>query len=379
MRPPDTEVREALRAAGVTVGARGRLSAEQYAEFDRLAAAPQAAPAGPADDWPTADLDGPDAGNPRLPDPGPDAGNLGLPADPPPPRAAVDAEQTPRQVRTGPSAGDRARGLLGRARAAAKQGPKAEEPKGRGGGRAKARPRGRARPEQPWRPTAGLIENVWSRMAMASGSIPPLQRILAAQAPMSGVVLEAQMRGTLVDRLLLQPAARMEERADAMTALIGVPLLTTVIAFTGRVKMAPGPDGQPRPLLREDGGPDWEPGTEMQVMGLKYCLMSWLAVTERHAGDIIAQAEATVRKGKDADQIIRWIFSAQEPGQSWADVQREAAGQTMRAAGFAGPGPDPGAGYPAGPQPAPGFYGQPGPPPPSSAFRPAITGSVLPA
>jgi hypothetical protein len=378
-RPADTEIREALRAAGVTIGSRGRISAEQYAEFDRLAGGPQAAQAAegaPDDDWPTADLDGPDAGNPGLPaDPG-GAGNLGLPTDPPPPRVTVDAEQTPRQVRAGPSAADRARGLFSRARPS-NQGPKHEPPKAK----AKAKPssRAKAKPEQPWRPTAGLIENIWSRMAMSTGSLPPLQRILAAQAPMSGVVLSAQLRGSLVDRLLLQPAARMEERADALTALVGVPAMVTLISMTGKVRMAPGPGGQLYPLMREDGSPDWEPATEMQVAGLKYCLMSWLAVTERHAGDIIAQAEATVRKGKDADQIIRWIFAPQPP-QPWSDVQREAAEQTMRAAGFASPGPDPGAGYPAGPAPAPGFYGQQPPgPPPSTAFLPAIAGSVLPS
>jgi hypothetical protein len=381
MRPPDTEIREALRAAGITIGSRGRISAEQYAEYDRLAQGPQAAPGAPDDDWPTADLDAPDPGNLRLPPPGPGPGNLGLPPEPPAARAAVDAEQTPRQVPTGPSAGQRARGLLGRVRASG-QGPKDEPPpKAKGRARAKPAAKGRAKAEQPWRPTAGLIENIWSRMAMSTGAIPPLQRILAAQAPMSGVVLSAQLRGSLVDRLLLQPAARMEERADAISALVGVPAMVTLITMTGKVKMAPGPGGQLYPMMREDGQPDWEPSTEMQIAGLKFCLMSWLAVTERHAGDIIAQAEATVRKGKDADEIIRWIF-APGPPQSWTDVQREAAGQTMRAAGFAGPGPDPAAGYPAGGQsaPAPGFYGPAAPgPPPSTAFLPAIAGSVLPA
>lgn len=369
MRPADTEIREALKAAGVKVGSRGRLSEEQYAEFDRLASGGPAPAAGaPDDDWPTAELDGPDAGNPGLP---PEAGNLGLPADPPPPRATVEAEQTPRQVRTGTSAADRARGLFNRARAASNEGPK-DEPRGKAKPRARAKPKAKGGPERPWRPTAGLIENIWSRMAMSSGGVPPLQRILAAQAPMSGVVLEAQLRGSLVDRLLLQPAARMEERADALTALVGVPALTTLIAFTGKVKMAPGPGGQLYPLMRDDGMPDWEPSTEMQIAGLKFCLMSWLAVSERHAGDIIAQAEATVRKGKDADEIIKWIF-APRPPESWTDVQREAAEQTARAAGFAGPGPDPQAGSPE-------YYGGRAPgPPPSTAFLPAIAGSVLPS
>jgi hypothetical protein len=357
-RPDDAVIRAALRDAGVAVGDRGRISAEQYAAYDALGGA-----VGPDAGWPTADLDSPDAGNLRLPE----GGNLGLPAEESAAQAPVEAEQTPRHVRTGPSAGERARGLLGRARKPSNEGPKQE------GGKRKSAPRARAktRPEQPWRPTAGLIETVWTRLAMSSASIPALQRILAAQAPMSGVVLEGQLRGGLVDKLLLQPAARNMERADAVSALIGVPVLTTMIAIRGRVNMIPGPDGQLYPLMRPDGMPDWEPGTEMGVMALRFCLVSWLTVTERHGADIIAQAEATVRKGKDADDIIKWIFSPPDPDEKWADVQREAAARTAAAAGHPGPGfaqPD---------QQAPMYPDGPPAPPPSTAFRPAITGTVL--
>jgi hypothetical protein len=362
MRPDDAVVRAALKDAGVAVGARGRISDDQYAAYDALADSGAA-----GEFWPTADLDSPDAGNLGLP---PD-GNLGLPPDEPEAGPAVEAEQAPRQVRTGPTAGERARGIFGRARAktggsgASNQGAK-QEPRGKG----RAKPKAKARPEQPWRPTAGLIETAWTRMAIASGSIPALQRILAAQAPMSGVVLEAQLRGGLVDRLLLQPAVRMEERADAVTALVGVPVMVTVIAMTGKVHMMPGPDGQMYPIMRPDGMPDWERSTEMAVMGLKYCLVSWLAVTERHGADIIAQAEATVRKGKDADEIIKWIFSPPAPDQTWADVQEDAARRTAGYAGYPPPTPPP--------DPQAPYYPD-GPPaqPPSTAFRPAITGTVL--
>jgi hypothetical protein len=362
-RPDDAIVRQALRDAGVTIGARGRISEEQYAAYDALSASPDE-----GEFWPTADLDAPDAGNLGLPP----AGNLGLPAEEPQAAPTVEAERTPRAVRTGPTAAERAKGLLGRvtartgARNPSNEGAKHEQQRAKG----KARPRARAKPEQPWRPTAGLIETVWQRLAMSSGGIPALQRILAAQAPMSGVVLEAQLRGSLVDRLLLQPAARTAERADAVTALVGVPVMTTMIALGGKVNMMPGPDGRMYPMFRPDGMPDWEPGTEMAVMGLRYCLVSWLAVTERHGADIIAQAEATVRKGKDADEIIKWIFAPADPGQTWADVQEDAARRTAAAAGFPMPPPPP------DPQ-APMYPDGPPQPPPSTAFRPAITGTVL--
>jgi hypothetical protein len=367
-RPDDAIVRAALKEAGIPVGARGRISDDQYAAYDALAGA------APADDgWPTADIDKPGAGNLGLPEEG---GNLGLPPEEPAPAVTMEEEQAPRTVRSGPSAAGRARGLFNRARASAAGGgePKGGEKKQQGGKRkpAGSSSRKRERPERPWRPTAGLIEQVWTRAAMSAGSIPALQRILAAQAPMSGVVLEGQLRGTLLDKVVLQPVARNMERADAAAALVGVPVLTAMIAVGGRVNMMPGPDGQLYPMFRADGMPDWEPATEMAVGSLRFCLISWLSVTERHGADIIAQAEATVRKGKDADEIIKWIFSPPDPAQTWAQTQREASERMAQAAGFAPPPPPPDGQapyYPDGPPPGP----------PSTAFRPAITGSVLPA
>jgi hypothetical protein len=354
----DAQVREALRGAGVKVGSRGRLSDEQYAEYDRLTAPADnfrlSADAG-GDDWPTADLDDAPPAPTVAFDPGP-----GAPADEPGP--LLEEEQAPRHVRTGPTAGERARRLWDRRPRADAPAPKREQKKRAGGSRGSRR-----RPaEHPWRPTAGVIETIWTRVAMSAGGIPPVQRILAAQAPMSGIVLEQQLRGTLADRMILQPAARVEAQAEAVTALFGVPVLTAWVAFRGRYQLAEGPDGKMYPVITPDGMPVWTPGTEATVTALKYCLMSWLAVTERHGDEIIAQAEATVRKGKDADDIIRWIFSPASPGQSWDDVQKEAA---ERAAGFTAPPTAPG-------EPAQARYHEG--PPPSTAFLPALTGSVLP-
>lgn len=361
----DAAVRSKLRKHGESIGSRGRISDAQYARYNELSGAATAPPPRPgvgaaadADgDW----LVGDDETAPAAPSPA--AGGA------PPP--LLESEQRPRSVRPpGPTAADRVRGLRDRL-----AGGKAEGAKGPGAGRSKAQggrggsrgAKGKPRPEQPWRPTAGVIGSIWERAAQSAGGVPPLQRILAAQAPMAGVVLEDQFRGTLVDRVLLQPAARWEAQTETVTAMAGVPVMVALIAFRGRVQMVDTPAG-PRPVIRPDGMPVWEPGTEMMVGSLKYCLMSWMSLSGKHAEEIKAQGEETLRLGRQADDIIRWIFAPPDPEQSWNDVRAEAESRPWE---HDAPPPPP--------APASSWGPPPGPPPGgSSAFRPALTGSVLP-
>lgn len=363
----DAQVRRVLRAAGETIGARGRISDEQYDRYNELSGAatppPRAgvgAAADAAGDW-TAGLD--DDGGSW------DAGGGGGPITPPVPDAApavplLEAEQAPRAVRQqpGPSPAARIRARF----AGGKDTPPAGQGKAKGSRQQQAKAKAKARAAQPWRPTAGVIGDIWRRAAMSAGGIPALQRILAAQAPMAGVALEGALRGSIVDKVLLQPAARWEQQADTVAAMAGVPVLVALISVRGQQLVTP--DG--KPVIKPDGSPALTPGTEMMMGGLKTCLISWLAVSEQHAGDVIHQAEETLRLGAQADEIIRWIFSPPVPGQSFDDVAADAAEHAPWA--------------PRAGQPAPSDQGpdQEAPPPArggaSSAFAPALTGSVLP-
>lgn len=331
----DADARAVLQEHGRPVGKRGRLSAAQRQEYNTIMA-------------------GPDISADHVTDIG----------DPPPPPAAgggggprLDDERPPRRVDAG-GGGPRVRGLWERRpRAAA---PPPRSPKG---GKGKQRPK---RAEHPWRSTAGVIEHTWSRAAQAFGGLPPVQRVMAAQAPLAGVVFEGRLRETIIDRVLLQPAARWEATGEAVSAMLGVPLFTALITFRGKAQLVPdgqggallGENGQPVAMLKPDGSPMWDAQTELgMVAPLRYCLMSWLAVSERYADEVIAQAEATVRQAAEADRIIAWIFAAPGAAGSWQDMQAEAR---ARAEDFArGPAPE---------QPRPGG---------SSAFRPALTASVL--
>lgn len=71
---------------------------------------------------------------------------------------------------------------------------------------------------------SAVIEKAWGQMAWAAGPVPPLARMLYAQAPLAGVILDPVVKDTLVDRVVLQPWARSEERYEAGIGLIGPPV-----------------------------------------------------------------------------------------------------------------------------------------------------------
>lgn len=89
---------------------------------------------------------------------------------------------------------------------------------------------GRARKAHPRVPVDKLISTGWGLLASFARPIPPTSRLLRLQAPVAGVLLEDVVRGTVVDRLL-QPIARGEESGKAMAALLGPPVLVTMISL----------------------------------------------------------------------------------------------------------------------------------------------------
>lgn len=244
----------------------------------------------------------------------------------------LDAERTPR----GASAGG-ARGLLGRARRPGRR--------ARGGGGGKSRPK--AKKPSEWVPTGPVVERFWGEMAWSMRKMPPLQRIMAAQAPMVGVTLQDATRDTFVDRIVMQRLARGEDRIEAVNAVFGPLFWTTMIIRFGGTELAPVLDaetGMPvmtpagplvQPMRDEHGAPVWNDQTKVMIGGLRLGLMSWLRVGQRRAEEIIARAEELDELGDQADALIAYILSPPKPGQSFRDMQAEA----RAAAGFYNGGP----------------------------------------
>jgi hypothetical protein len=297
---PDV-IRAWLRGQGEEVSDRGRLSAAAKAKY---------AAAHPAELDGQATLDDYDgtvtAGDfgPDLPDdngPGPDmTENV--------PRGQAKAKGKGRAKRQRPAAAARgaaaassaaggARGLWGKVKAAGK-------------GKAKG----------PWMPTGTVIEHFWSQLAWAARPMPPLQKILAAQAPMAGILLEDATKGTFIDRVVLQPVARAEQRLQAVNAMVGPPLWTLAIATMGGAVT----DAKGMPLRDPEGNFVFDDRTRMMVGGLRFSLMSWLKIADKQADEIMEQADELNRLGDEADKLIEWILAPPTPGMSAKDVEKEA-------------------------------------------------------
>ena len=279
--------RALLREHGYDVPDKGKLSNEHLAAYERLR---QDRPdtydggvtAGDFDDGPAIDDD----------------------------RDDLADETTPRSV--GGQRGNRAstakakaRGLFGRVRKESK--PKA------------------GRKRHPWVGTSDVIEHFWSQLAWSARPLPPLQKILAAQAPTAGVVLQDALKGTIIDRGILQPVARFEDRAQAINAMAGPPIWTMMIAMLGGQAL----DKAGQPIYDTDGNYVFDNRTQAMVGGLRFSLMSWLKIAEKSADEIRESADELAKLGDEADKLIRWILAPPEPGQSPKDMEKEARGKAM--------------------------------------------------
>lgn len=93
-------------------------------------------------------------------------------------------------------------------------------------------------------------EGAWNVLGNLVGSqgLVPTGRVLKLQAPIAGAILEDSLKGTVVDRLV-QPLARSGEAAKEVGALLGVPILITVM--TVKPETAPHLENTLRGSLRE--------------------------------------------------------------------------------------------------------------------------------
>jgi len=281
-----TDIRKWALEHGLTVGPKGPLPEAVMARYDAEHAG---------------------AGLDLEPDQPEDGGSVAA-AAPPPPGPGPEPE-TPRTVERRPARPP-------------KPGPgswRAFQGWFKGGG---ARAPGRSKPpgRKPARVSiAGLIEDAWGQMAFASAQLPPMQKLLQAQAPYAGIALEDALAGTFVDRVL-QPAARAEDKAKAVGGLLMPPMALMLVLAT-----APQPSE-----VQTEQGPAlvWpEPSAQHKgaLISLRWSLMLWSEAGAARLEEYQARAEANADRGAQADRFMGWILGMPDPGDGQADDGAAAA------------------------------------------------------
>jgi hypothetical protein len=153
---------------------------------------------------------------------------------------------------------------------------------------------------------ASLIEDAWSQMAFASSGIPPMQRLLQAQAPFSALALEDALAGTVVDRVL-QPVARAEDKAKAVGGVMFPPVALMMVLATAPVPQVIDGTDPPQYVFPE-------PSTQHKasLMTLRWSLMLWSEAGEARLDEYRARAEATAERGAAADRFMMYILGYED-------------------------------------------------------------------
>jgi hypothetical protein len=199
---------------------------------------------------------------------------------------------------------------------------------GRGRGPRPARPaKTKAGPRRPARPRValtGLIESAWSDLAWAASSVPPMQRMLYAQAPFAGIALEDGLRDTFIDRML-QPVARGQAKAEAVGGLLMPPMALALVLATA-----------PQPQQTEQGLAWPEPSTEHKfaLLMLRYSLTVMAKAGQVRLEDYQAKAVESAERGRQADMFMAFILGGPMPAADGQAPDDEQAAQAMAAAMF---------------------------------------------
>jgi hypothetical protein len=149
----------------------------------------------------------------------------------------------------------------------------------------------RRRSLKPRVPVDKVLSVAWTGLsrlvALAGPNMIPVSRVLVMQAPVVGMLLEDEVKGTIVDRVL-QPLARVQTGSDLAFALVGPPLITAAIVQKHELY----------PVLRP---------------ALRYSLMTWIRVSGPKLEKWIEESREFEEKyGTQVDEMIDRIF-APEP------------------------------------------------------------------
>lgn len=198
----------------------------------------------------------------------------------------------------------------------------------------------RARQVFPRLSVAPLIEDMYDDLAWAAQPIPPLSRLLRAQAPLAGVILDPVVQDTLIDRTVLQLAARNWERLKVANGLIGTP-----VALMGVLVTAPQPIGK-KEVVDEQGRQVIDPQTGQPALALVYAdpslehkasmvMLRWsVRAMADAAGDAMQQiterAEVAAGRDKLVDEFIAYVLGMPAP----PDSEEQTAAQADHDAGL---------------------------------------------
>jgi hypothetical protein len=178
--------------------------------------------------------------------------------------------------------------------------PRSGRPAGRGTGRRMpwqrgAKPKGKAKPK-PRVPVDEVIGGAWRIMARVAAPVPPLQRTLRVQAPVTGLLLEDAVKGTFLDAVL-QPIARAQAGGKTVAALLGPPMLVTAMSVHVQRAAVAGTD--PNPVFM---------GITMEA--LRESLMLWISVAGPKFEEALArEREFEEHYGRDVDEFIAFLFA----------------------------------------------------------------------
>ena len=189
---------------------------------------------------------------------------------------------------------------------------------------------------------APLIEDAYSDIAWAAAGIPPLQRLLYAQAPIAGVVLDPVVKDTVADRIVLQPMARNYERMKVGMALLGTPAALLAV-------LATAPEPVVTPMVREDGTPmvdekgnqvmalvPGEPSVQHQsaMLTLRYGVRAMAEVAGGDALERVAEhAKANAARDDQVNEFIGWLLGVPVPEGAGETAAREARDAGLKLAG----------------------------------------------
>jgi hypothetical protein len=195
---------------------------------------------------------------------------------------------------------------------------------------------------------APLIEDAYSDIAWAAAGIPPLQRLLYAQAPIAGVVLDPVVRDTVADRVVLQPMARNYERVKVGMALVGTPLaLVAVLATapgiavdpdTGRPVMAPVLDAETGQPVDGQMVPVMAPPSvqhQSAMLTLRYGVRAMADLAGDSMIRVRERAEENAARDDMVNDFIGFLLGVPVPVDAEETAAREARDAGLRLAGEA--------------------------------------------
>jgi hypothetical protein len=171
------------------------------------------------------------------------------------------------------------------------------EPKGIAGVRKRLAKAAAASPTRKRTSVERLVGGVWGMAARAMATSQanlPTARVLNMQAPVAGAIVDKLVKGSVVDRVL-QPLARMGDKADTAMALVGPPLI--VAALTRNPQMAP-----------------------LLLPLLSGALETWCDIAGPEIEKQKKRAEERKTRGFDIDKMIEEIFAEVIPSAATAEA-----------------------------------------------------------